>query len=127
MLPRPHARQEGSLVMNRAKLEQDIAGLESRLAQAKAARPAHDTGGEYFRWKAVKMSKSKPTGVPEDCAVVACGTLRREMLHLAETGFVESPCRVLPEYSGRNHEATHGTSVRPLLAGRRNTNGWPDA
>jgi len=47
MLPRPHARQEGLLVMNRAKLEQDIAGLESRLAQAKAARPAHDTGGAH--------------------------------------------------------------------------------
>jgi len=35
------------------------------------------------------MSKSKPIGIPKDCAVVACGTLRREMLHLAETGFVD--------------------------------------
>jgi len=47
MLPGPRARQEGSLVMNKAKLEQDIAELESRLAQAKTARPAHDTSGAH--------------------------------------------------------------------------------
>ena len=34
------------------------------------------------------MSKTKLIKIPDDCAVVACGTLRREMRHLAETGLV---------------------------------------
>jgi len=34
------------------------------------------------------MSKTKPIRIPEDCAVVACGILRREMRRLAETGLV---------------------------------------
>ena len=34
------------------------------------------------------MSKSRPIKIPEDCAILACGTLRREMLHLAETGLI---------------------------------------
>ena len=39
------------------------------------------------------MSETKPIRKPastlEDCAVVACGTLRREIRHLAETGFLD--------------------------------------
>ncbi len=34
------------------------------------------------------MNNNKPTPMPEDCAVVACGTLRREMRHLADAGFL---------------------------------------
>jgi len=33
--------------MNKEQLEQQIASLESRLAEAKAAKPAHDTTGAY--------------------------------------------------------------------------------
>jgi len=40
--------------------------------------------------EAIRMSKDKPIKIPEDCAVVACGTLRREMLHLSRAGFVDS-------------------------------------
>ena len=47
MLPGPCARQEGSLVMNKAKPEQDIAEIERRLAQVKSTRPAHDTSGAH--------------------------------------------------------------------------------
>jgi len=35
------------------------------------------------------MSKTKPIRIPEDCAIVACGALRHEMLHLAETGLID--------------------------------------
>lgn len=31
----------------------------------------------------------KATRMPEDCSIVACGTLRREMRRLAETGFLD--------------------------------------
>ena len=34
-------------MMNKAQIEQEIALLESRLAEAKAAKPAHDTTGAY--------------------------------------------------------------------------------
>jgi len=34
------------------------------------------------------MSKVETVRMPEDCAVVACGTLRPEMRHLAETGLI---------------------------------------
>lgn len=34
------------------------------------------------------MNNNQPVHMPEDCAVVACGTLRREMRRLAETGFL---------------------------------------
>jgi len=33
--------------MNKAQIEQEIALLESRLAEAEAAKPAHDTTGAY--------------------------------------------------------------------------------
>jgi len=33
--------------MNKEQLEQEIALLESRLAEAKASKPAHDTTGAY--------------------------------------------------------------------------------
>ena len=33
--------------MNRKQIEQEIALLESRLAEAKASKPAHDTTGAY--------------------------------------------------------------------------------
>ncbi len=33
--------------MNKTNLEQEIALLESRLAEAKASKPAHDTTGSY--------------------------------------------------------------------------------
>jgi len=36
------------------------------------------------------MSKIKPIRMPQDCAIVACGTLRREMRRLAEAGFLDS-------------------------------------
>jgi len=34
-------------MMNKEQLKQQIALLESRLAEAKASRPAHDTTGAY--------------------------------------------------------------------------------
>ena len=36
-----------TIMMNKAQIEQEIALLESRLAEAKASKPAHDTTGAY--------------------------------------------------------------------------------
>ncbi len=52
----------------------------------------NESGKEDLQRKTAKMNKtnpiSEPAKIPEDCAVVACGILRREMLHLGETGFL---------------------------------------
>ena len=39
------ARQ--TVIMNKTSIEQEIASLEERLAEAKASKPAHDTTGVY--------------------------------------------------------------------------------
>ena len=36
-----------TIMMNKAQAEQEIALLESRLAEVKASKPAHDTTGAY--------------------------------------------------------------------------------
>jgi len=109
-------------MMSNTHIEQEIALLEKRLAQAKAARPAHDTTGAYqaklleiedqlaekrqalaalgvtdgaestqpaeSSVKGGNVSDKAPR-MPEGCSIVACGTLRREMRRLAETGFLD--------------------------------------